>query len=386
MIRIASRTRIGRPSPVRLTESSVATVLSLALLIGLGPLLDRAGLQGTATADALTGPHMIASAADIARLPRSGAAWRSLKKAADSRAGVPDLSNQDSNNDVLVLAKALVYAKTKIAHYRSSVLTNLRAVVGTEAGGRTLAVGRGLPAYVIAADLISLPSFSPRFNTRTFRPWLKRLLTRNLDGDTLISTHNTRPNNWGTHAGAARIAIDIYLGAAGRLDLKKAARVFKGFLGDRRSYAGFNYGDDLSWQCSPSRPVGINPVCVKGGINVGGAIPDEMRRGASLRWPPVPTSYPWELMQGTVLQAELLQRAGYPAWTWQNKALLRAARFLYRAGWPADSNDDWQPWLLDYRYGTTFRTSGASHFGKNFGWTDWLYLKRVKGRPRTPTI
>ncbi|MGZ8528303.1 MAG: alginate lyase family protein [Candidatus Limnocylindrales bacterium] len=364
----------------------MAAVLSLALLIGLGPLLDRAGLQGTATADALTGPHMIASAADIARLPRSGAAWRSLKKAADSRAGVPDLSNQDSNNDVLVLAKALVYAKTKIAHYRSSVLTNLRAVVGTETGGRTLAVGRGLPAYVIAADLISLPSFSPRFNTRTFRPWLKRLLTRNLDGDTLISTHNTRPNNWGTHAGAARIAIDIYLGAAGRLDLKKAARVFKGFLGDRRSYAGFNYGDDLSWQCSPSRPVGINPVCVKGGINVGGAIPDEMRRGASLRWPPVPTSYPWELMQGTVLQAELLQRAGYPAWTWQNKALLRAARFLYRAGWPADSNDDWQPWLLDYRYGTTFRTSGASHFGKNFGWTDWLYLKRVKGLPRTPTI
>ena len=355
-------------------------------MIGLGPILDHAGLPGTTPVEGLTGPHMIASAADIARLPRTGAAWRSLKKAADTPAGVPNLANQDSNNDVLVLAKALVYAKTRVARYRRSVLTNLRAVVGTEAGGRTLAVGRGLPAYIIAADLISLQSFSPTFNTRTFRPWLKRLLTKNLDGDTLISTHNTRPNNWGTHAGAARIAIDIYLGAAGRLDLRRAARVFRGFLGDRPSFAGFNYGADLSWQCNPSRPVGINPPCVKGGIDVGGAIPDEMRRGAALQWPPVPTTFPWELMQGAVLQAELLQRAGYPAWLWQNRALLRTARFLYRAGWPADANDDWQPWLLDYRYGTNFRTAGPSHFGKNFGWTDWLYARRVKGRPRAPTI
>ena len=86
--------------------------------------------------------------------------------------------------------------------------------------------------------------------------------------------------------------------------------------------------------------------------------------------------------RGRSCQAELLQRAGYPAWLWQNRALLRAARFLYRAGWPADANDDWQPWLLDYRYGTNFRTAGPSHFGKNFGWTDWLYAKRVKGKPR----
>ena len=39
----------------------------------------------------------------------------------------PEPGDQDSNNDVLVLAKALVYAKTKVARYRTSVLTNLRA-------------------------------------------------------------------------------------------------------------------------------------------------------------------------------------------------------------------------------------------------------------------
>lgn len=367
----------------RLVESSVAAVLGMTLLIGLGPILDRAGLPATQSVAAVTGPHLIATAADIAGLPKSGTAWNNLKKAADESAGSPDLSNQDSNNDVLVLAKAMVYAKTKIASYRTSVLTNLKAVVGTEVGGRSIAVGRGVPAYVIAADLISLPTFQPTFNSGTFKPWLKKLLTEDLQGDTLVSTHNLRPNNWGTHSGAARIAIAIYLGDS--LQLKKAAAVFKGFLGDRASYAGFSYGSDLSWQCTESRPVGIDPGCVKNGINLDGAIPDEMRRGASLQWPPASTQYPWELMQGAVLQAELLQRAGYPAWTWQNKALLRAAKFLYRASWPAETNDDWQPWLLDYRYGTSFRKAGATHHGKNFGWADWLYGGKVKGTTHNPT-
>ena len=73
------------------------------------------------------------------------------------------------------------------------------------------------------------------------------------------------------------------------------------FLGDRASYAGFNYGADLSWQCNEARPVGIDGACVKNGINLDGAIPDEMRRGSSLQWPPASTQYPWELMQGAVL-------------------------------------------------------------------------------------
>lgn len=377
MIRTSSHHTSHRRRSSRLVESSVAAVLGMTLLVGLGPILDHAGLPGTQTVDAATGPHLIATAADIARLPRTGVAWANLKKAADESAGTPDLSNQDSANDVLVLAKALVYAKTKVLAYRTSVLNNLKAVVGTEVGGRSLSVGRGVPAYVIAADLISLPTYQPTFNTGTFRPWLKKLLTEDLQGDTLVSTHDLRPNNWGTHAGAARIAIAVYLGDT--LQLKKAARVFKGFLGDRASYTGFSYGSDLSWQCHETTPVGIDPACVKNGINLDGAIPDEMRRGASLQWPPASTQYPWELMQGAVLQAELLQRAGYAAWSWQNKALLRAAKFLYRASWSAETNDDWQPWLLDYRYGTGFRKAGATHPGKNFGWADWLYGSRIKG-------
>lgn len=378
MNRSTSPALLRRPRPSRIAEASVAALLAMALLTGLGPALDGAALPGIPAVDAATGPHLIASAAEIATLPTSGAAWQNLKAAADSSAGTPDLSNQDSNTDVNVLAKALVYARTKTLSYRNQVMAALRAVVGTEAGGRTLAAGRGVPAYVIAADLISLPTYNPTFNAGTFRPWLKKLLTEDLQGDTLISTQETRPNNWGTHAGAARAAIAIYLGD--RTQLARTARVFKGWLGDRTSYAGFDFGD-LSWQCNPAKPVGIDPPgCIKGGALIDGALPDDMRRGGTFRWPPAPTGYAWEAMQGAVVEAELLQRAGYPAWSWQNKALLRAARFLYnRAHWPADANDDWQPWLLDYRYGTSFRTSGKTHVGKNFGWTDWLYGRRVKG-------
>ena len=99
-----------------------------------------------------------------------------------------------------------------------------------------------------------------------------------------------------------------------------------------------------------------------------------MRRGASFNWPPTATGYPWEALQGAVLEAELLRRAGYDTWNWENKALLRAAEFLYDdIGWAATGDDEWQPWLIDARYGTSFRGSAPASNGKNFGWTDWLY-------------
>jgi hypothetical protein len=189
---------------------------------------------------------------------------------------------------------------------------------------------------------------------------------------TLVGTHERRPNNWGTHAGAARAAIAAYLGDTAQL--ARTATVFRGWLGDRSAYAGFDYGD-LSWQCDALHPVGIDPVgCSRLGIALDGALPEEMRRGGTLEWPPASTGYAWEGMQGAVLQAELLRVQGYDAWSWSSKALLRATRFLYgRAGWPATGDDEWQPWLIDYRYGTSYHEPPPARGGKNFGFTDWLY-------------
>ena len=323
-------------------------------------------------APVFSGGWLVMSAIDIARLPASGAAWTALKSRADGSAASPDISNQDDGTDLVVLAKALVYARTGTTSYRTAAYQAIKAAVGTEAGGRTLALGRNLPGYVLAADLIGLSSLDPSFDTNVFRPWLRGLLSATLDGRTLRSTHEDRPNNWGTHAGAARAAIAGYLGDT--TEMAGTATVFRGWLGDRSAYAGFSWGD-LSWQCNAAKPVGINPSgCTKNGVVIDGALPDDMRRGGTFQWPPAFTGYAWEALQGAVLQAELLRRAGYDTWNWSDRALLRATRFLYdRAGWPAEGDDEWQPWLIDRRYGTSYRDAAPARTGKNFGYTDWLY-------------
>lgn len=315
---------------------------------------------------------VLMSAAQLAGLPMSGPAWTALKARADASASAPNLSNQDDNTDITVLAKGLVYARTGTAVYRTSALAAIKAAVGTEVGGRTLALGRNLSGYVIAADLISLRTLDPAYDQDVFRPWLRSLLTKPLDGRTLRSTHEDRPNNWGTHAGAARAAVAAYLGDA--TELARVATVFRGWLGDRSAYAGFKYGD-LAWQCDPAKPVGINPTgCTRDGIALDGSLPEELRRGGGLMWPPTQTDYAWEGLQGAMLQAEILARHGYDTWSWSNRAMLRAVRFLYdRAGWPAVGDDQWQPWLVDARYGTSYRGSAPARTGKNFGYTDWLF-------------
>jgi len=312
------------------------------------------------------------SRAEIMRLPTSGAAWSNMLSAANGSAGTPDLSDQDDSTNVIVLAKALVFVRTNDSQYRSDVVNALRVITNnnTENGGRTLALGRELAAYVIAADLIDLASFDPSLDS-SFRAKLRELLTKTLSGDTLQETHENRPNNWGTHAGASRAAVAAYLGDQAELD--RTATVFEGWLGNRSAYAGFSYGD-LSWQCDSSNPVGVNPAgCTKSGHSIDGALPDDMRRGGSFKFPPSSTGYPWEALQGAIVEAEILHRAGYPAWDWEDKALLRAVEFLYSIGWQPDGDDRWQVWLINYAYGTNFSASAGVSPGKNIGWTDWSH-------------
>jgi hypothetical protein len=111
-------------------------------------------------------------------------------------------------------------------------------------------------------------------------------------------------------------------------NLARTAQVFKGYLGDRASYAGFDYGSDLSWHLDANNPRGINPLgAVKQGVNIDGVLPDDMRRGGSFTTGcPAGTGYPWEALQGVVVQAELLYRQGYDAWNWQNQAERRAVQ------------------------------------------------------------
>ena len=143
-------------------------------------------------------------------LPTSGAAWSSVVSWA-AKARRRDLSNQNDPSNTVVLAKALVYARTGDAGRRAEVVAALSQVRGTEAGARALALGRELAAYVLAADLIG-------YRDPSFMSWAASMRTYPTTGGppNLIACHEERPNNWGTHCGASRIAIDLYIGDSGR--------------------------------------------------------------------------------------------------------------------------------------------------------------------------
>jgi hypothetical protein len=303
----------------------------------------------------------------------SGTPWTRLKAAADGSLGTPNLADNNTEHDVRTLAAALVYARTGTASYRTKAANGIMAAVGTEnsGGATTLSLGINLSAYVIAADIVNLAEYSPSSDAQ-FRSWLSAVRYKVLAERTLISTNDVRPNNWGSYAGASRVAADLYLGDVA--DLAKAARTMQGLVGDRSVYAGFKYGE-LSWQSNPSAPVGINPPgATIQGRNVDGVLPDDQRRSGSFGWPPPCENHVRMAMNGLVLEAQLLARAGYPAWTWSSSAIRRATTWLTNVagcGFPGD--DDWMPYLLNKAYGLSLPLDPTSDLGKNVGWVSWTH-------------
>ncbi|MDO3386849.1 alginate lyase family protein [Gilvimarinus sp. SDUM040013] len=302
-------------------------------------------------------------------LPTEGPAWENLLTAANQPLGIPNLADQNDPTNVQVLARALVYARTGGEHLRRSVISTCMMAIGTERGGRTLDLGKELLAYVLAADLVGLEGEQEQ----RFRNWLSTLPEREYpSGKTLRSTHERRPNNWGTFAGSSRLAVAAYLGD--KEEIARAARVFRGWLGDRTLYSGFRF-KDRSWHAEPLRPRGINPVgATKQGYSIDGALPDDQRRSGGFLWPPPKENYVYTALQGALAQAVILDRAGYPVWEWEDRALLRAFRWLHvHADYPAQGDDTWLPHLINYYYSENFPAPVPSRPGKNAGWTDWTH-------------
>ena len=301
---------------------------------------------------------------ELMALPTSGAGWQQVREDALSDWGKANVSDQDSDHDVKTMAGALYAVRTGDDAMRNQVTRAIEDVIGTEDKGRTLALGRNLVSYVIAADLVG-------FRTADFEDWLRRVRHDELDGRTLVSTHEDRPNNWGAHAGASRVAIARYLGDTA--DLEAAATVFRGYVGERHVYDGFDF-EGGKWQADPDAPVGINPPgASRDGVDVDGVLPDDQRRcGCKLDESPKEADYVWEALQGLTVQARLLQRAGYPAWAWGDRGLYRAVRWLEQAGLPAEGDDTWVPALVNDAYWSTFDGEAAPQIGKNMGYTTWM--------------
>ena len=281
-------------------------------------------------------------------------------------------------DDTDTLAGALVYARTGDNTYRTKVHNAISSIIGTENNtdtgccGRTLGVVRNIQSFVFAADLIDLKTLDPTLDGKF------RAMLQSLRSSEIAPTQEKRPNNFGTHASAARIAVDLYLNDT--TDLNRAIQVFRGWLGDRTQYSGFSFGD-LSWQCDSSKPVGINPTgCTKQGNNIDGVLPDDQRRAGGFTWPPPKENYVYGGLEGTVVAIEMLRRAGYPAAEWSDRAVLRAFQWLHTphfsggTTYPAEGDDTWEPWIVNKIYGTSFPASGAST-GKNMGFTNWTHSK-----------
>lgn len=317
------------------------------------------------------------TAQEIGSLPMEGKAWEALKATATGSWATPTLSNQDSAANVQVWAGALYAVRTGSQTMREKVRAAVKKIPST-IGGRTLALGRELPAYVLAIDLVG---WSTQAEEDSFKSFLRSARTKELDGKTLISTFEQKPNNWASQAAFALVVVDRYLADAD--GLARRVKVFRGLLGDRSSYAGYTYDQDNweEWQADPKLPVPINPRgATKEGHSIDGALPEEMRRGPNsgvFDWPPPCVNYCWTSYTPLLSAAWVLSRSGHQdVFSWSDSALLRAIRWLHvEADCPAEGNDVGTSWLANSIWGTTFRVSSPTQISREIGWLDWTHAR-----------
>lgn len=305
---------------------------------------------------------------ELASLPTEGPAWEQLAEYALADWGPVDLGDQNSDHDVHTLAGAMYAVRTNDAAVTDRVRDALDAVTGS-APDEILPVARNLLSYVVAADLIG-------YRSDDFDRWLSDSLVREGRSragiDTLEESALRDPTNHGAHARASVLAVARRLGDD-RLVAQIAAR-FHDWLG--RSSHDFEWRE-RDWQSDPERPRGINPPgAVIEGVDVDGVLPEEQRRSGGFAVPAPRESYVWEGYQGAIATAELLHRAGYEPWQWEDAALRRAIEWLYDVNdFPAEGDDRWIPWLVNARYGTDLPAETPARPGKAIGFTDWTHRR-----------
>lgn len=320
------------------------------------------------------------SRAELALLPMSGPAWEAVYNDAQQDTSHPDVGNQNDNTNCFVLAAAIVSERLLAAgdvehaqEFRQKVICAIETIVrtGQPAGSRSLAWGREIGAYAMAADLIG-------YRTSEFEQYLKNAADNwkcSARNQTLHEMTLTRPNNWGSMGFGTMCAIYAYLD-----DTAALASLRKTWIStiNGPSAESFKYGDDLSWQADPQKPMNINPArTTKDGLSLDGLQPEEMRRGASFKASDItPTGYPFEALQGWIMAARILERRGMPIWQEGDKALYRAVYALEKyltekegEAWSFSGDDLWILEFIDRAYGSSFaKGKDVWGHGKNAGY------------------
>lgn len=335
-------------------------------------------------------------AADLAARPTSGAAWDALLRDAARDPGVARVSDQDSNHDIYTLAAALVCART--GQHCDKARRGVVSAIGTEQGGRWLAVGRNLTGYVIAADLLGLRADgNPSSEGTRVQNWIASFLTMKLAHNNSGEPHAFIPFESGSNAsaqeGAAYAAVAAYVG--NRTALDRAWDAFRTYACDptapNRERIDLSKGVEYGWAHNDAAPCAINPAGTTKRVPSGyagagqvqridGAIINDMRRGGHFQWAPGYTQYPWVGLEGFVPAAVILHRAGYGAFQVADRAVLRTHEYLLHlrtatgdARWFDGSRAAEVVHLVNVVYGKSFPVRSGIGAGRTVGYTDWSH-------------
>ena len=286
-------------------------------------------------------------------LPTSGAAWQAMVNEANGFSGV-NLNNQDDNNDVKLLAWALVTART--GGDVGPIYQALSRVPGTE-GDSMLALGRNLAPVVLAADLVGYrdPGLRQLAAWRHARQPRRAYADLDARGSSQQLGHACRrepyrggplPRRhcrpWASGGGLPRLARRAI--GVRRVQLRRARLAVEPVGAGRHQPAGAT----------------IN------GHSVDGVLPDDQRRCRRVH---VATARGELRLRGAPgcasSRPSCCPGPGTRPTSGATRALARAYAWLHNvAAFPAEGDDSWQPHLVNARYGTAYPGPVPSRSGE----------------------
>jgi hypothetical protein len=347
---------------------------------------------------------------ELMELPMSGTAWDRLVNRANTSFGTADVSDQGNNHSRRVLAAALVGTRLNGTSNGPTLIANakagLYAAIGTEDNlgfpdSRWLAVGRNMPAYIIAADVLDINANSAGTDLDIYN-WLADFDVIELQDDndndpgmtqTLREAAWLSCTNASVQEGLVATMLSVFLGDD--TWLAHNWDCFKRYAGDTSAthqLEASDFGDPYQYvtPITASSRVGIQQVgAVKNSLNIDGAMLDMGRSNpvpvVPLVWESVSSTsdsiYPWVNLNGGVFAALVLHRQG--------QALKRAAvrlmsyAALYDPGtfasnmrwWGYDKKEDCK-WILHVAYNMSLLDYPILlPVGENdlVGYTDWTH-------------
>jgi len=387
-----NRARILRGNAAAVSPARVASRNRIPVTTpAVSPAVGGDGSAAAAAVVQPAGDYVLIRRSDLMSKPTSGPGWDFLKAQASAVWETPELSKLDTKTPAMVMAAALVYARTGDVSYRDKVIAAITKVPGTEKKTDVvLPFARNVFGYVVAADLVGMPLNSVTSNGQTWLAFLQQARTEQFPGNTrwisLEKTSGDSAGNWNAYALSSHLAISIVLG-----DEVAAARdiaVYRRFLGDTTSpwpafnpTTGYSWNNNgRTWDLSPTLQRGINPD-KPGDPRSGAIIVDALRHTtltsvACCKVDLAGRAYTEETLDALMAINMVLKARGMDFTDFQNQAIRRAYAFLARNGGPSGySNGRFLALAMNNLYGTSYSTAAGDSVARHLGFGRWLVTR-----------